>query len=111
MLYLWLGLAIIFEAGWAIAMKLSQGFTRPGPTLATIIMYLLSVVFLAQATKRLDVGVAYAMWAGAGAAIIACAGMAYFKEPITVAKVVSLGLIIAGIVGLQLSGSGHTGNT
>jgi small multidrug resistance pump len=107
MMYLWLGLAIMFEVGWAIAMKLSLGFTRPLPTVATIIMYLLSVVFLAQVTKRMDVGVAYATWAGAGVALIAIAGMTYFREPVAAIKIVSLLLIVTGIVGLHVSNGGH----
>lgn len=111
MLYLWLALAIVFEVGWALAMKISNGLTRPVPTVATIIMYLLSVVFLAQVAKRMDVGVAYAIWAGAGAALIAIAGMTYFREPIGAVKIVSLILIVAGIVGLQLAGGGHAINT
>jgi len=107
MTYLWLALAIVFEVGWAIAMKLSEGLTKIGPTIATIVMYLLSVVFLALATKRMEVGPAYAIWAGSGAALIAIAGMIYFKEPVTAMKIISLGLIVLGIAGLQLAG-GHT---
>jgi small multidrug resistance pump len=107
MIYLWLALAIVFEVGWAIAMKLSEGFTKLGPAIATIVMYLLSVVFLALATKRMDIGVGYAIWAGSGVALIAIAGMTYFKEPLTAIKVVSLGLIVLGIVGLQIAGGGH----
>lgn len=107
MLYIWLALAITFEVGWAVAMKISNGFTRPIPTAATIIMYLLSVVFLAQVTKRMDVGVAYAIWAGAGAALIAIAGITYFREPVSAAKIISILLIITGIVGLQITGNAH----
>jgi multidrug transporter EmrE-like cation transporter len=105
--YLWLAIAILFEVGWAIAMKLSHGLTRPGPTAATIVMYLLSVVFLSFATKRMEVGTAYAIWAGTGVALIALAGVVYFKEPLTVLKVISLLLIVLGIVGVQMAGGGH----
>jgi len=105
---LYLSLAIVFEAGWAIAMKLSDGFRKPGPAAATVVMYLLSVVFLSQATKKLDVGLGYAIWAGAGAVIIAVAGMTYFKEPAGTVRVVSIGLIVLGIAGLGLGGrTGH----
>jgi multidrug transporter EmrE-like cation transporter len=103
MTMLMLSLAIVFEAGWAIAMKLSDGLRRPGPAAATVVMYLLSVVFLSQATKKLEVGLAYAIWAGAGAVIIALAGMIYFKEPATALRLASIGAIIAGILGLGLS--------
>src|SRR5262245_8775296 len=106
MTYLWLALAIVFEAGWAIAMKMSEGLTRPAPAAATILMYILSLVFLALATRRLDLGPAYAMWAGAGAVLIAAAGVVYFKEPATVVKLTSMALIVVGIVGLQLATGG-----
>ena len=105
--YLWLAIAIRFEVGWAVAMKLSSGLTRPGLTVATIVLYLLSVVFLSFATQRMDVGTAYAIWAGSGVALIALAGVAYFKEPITVLKVISLLLIVLGIVGIQMAGGAH----
>ncbi len=107
MLYLWLSLAILFEVGWAISMKLSEGLTRPWYTAATILMYLLSVVFLAFATKRMDVGAAYAIWAGSGAAIIAVIGIMWFREPATLVKLASLALVVLGVVGLNLSGGGH----
>jgi small multidrug resistance pump len=72
-----------------------------------VVCYLLSVVFLALATKKLDIGLAYAIWAGSGVAVIAVIGVLYFKEPMTMIKAGSLALIIAGIVGLQVSGGGH----
>jgi multidrug transporter EmrE-like cation transporter len=107
MTYLWLALAIVFEVGWAVAMKMSDGLTRLAPTIATIIMYLLSVVFLSFATKKMDIGVAYALWAGSGVALIAIAGMTYFKEPATAWKVASITLIVIGIAALQISSGGH----
>ena len=107
MIYVYLALAIVLEAGWAIAMKLSNGFTKPGPVAATVVMYLASVVFLAVATRKMDLGVAYAIWAGSGAVLIAAAGFMYFNEPVSAPKVASIGLIVAGIVGLQLFGGGH----
>ena len=106
MLYFWLTFAIIFEVGWAIAMKLSKGFTRPGPAIATVVMYLLSVIFLAQATKKMDVGVGYAIWAGSGVALIAVIGMLHFKEPVSALKIASLALVVTGIIGLGFSGVG-----
>lgn len=107
MVYFWLTLAIVFEVGWAVSMKLSNGFTRLGPALVTLVLYLLSVVFLSFATKRMEIGVAYAIWAGAGAALIAVAGMTYFREPINAWKIASIGLIVAGIAGLQITSGGH----
>jgi multidrug transporter EmrE-like cation transporter len=102
--YLFLLVAIVFETGWAIAMKLSDGFQRPGPTAAMAVMYVLSLIFLGLATRRLEVGSAYALWAGAGASLIAIAGILWFKEPATVGRLVSLALVAAGIIGLRLSG-------
>ena len=107
MTYFWVTLAILFEVGWAVAMKMSAGFTRLGPTIATIIMYLLSVVFLSFATKKMSIGVAYALWAGTGVALIAIVGMTYFKEPVTGWKIASIALIVIGIVALQISSGGH----
>jgi multidrug transporter EmrE-like cation transporter len=100
MMYVYLALAILAEAGWAIAMKVSDGLRKPMPTAVMAALYLASVVLLSLAVRRLEVGVAYAIWAGAGAAIIAGAGVAYFGEPATLGKLVSVGLIIAGIAGL-----------
>ena len=111
MIYFYLALAILFEVAWAVAMKVSDGFSKLGPTIITIVCYLLSVVFLALATKKLDVGLAYAIWAGSGAAVIAVIGVLYFREPLTMMKAASLALIIAGIIGLQLSGGGHGTST
>jgi small multidrug resistance pump len=97
----------VFEVAWAVAMKMSDGLTKLAPTAVTVVCYLLSVVLLAFATKKLDVGLAYAIWAGTGVAIIAVIGVLYFKEPMTMIKAGSLALIVAGIVGLQISGGGH----
>jgi len=107
MVYLWLSLAIVFEVGWAVAMKLSQGLTRAGPAVATVVMYLLSVVFLSQATRKMDVSVAYALWAGSGVALIAIVGMWHFKEPVTALKVGSIALIVLGIAGLNAATGGR----
>ena len=107
MTYLLLALAIVFEVGWALAMKASDGLTKPRATAAMVVMYVLSVVFLALATRKLDVGVAYAIWAGSGVALIAVCAVFLFNEPMNLAKAVSLGLIVMGIVGLQVSGGGH----
>jgi multidrug transporter EmrE-like cation transporter len=107
MTYAYLALAVAFEVGWALSMKMSQGFTRPRYVVATVTLYLLSVVMLALATKRMDIGVGYAIWAGCGVALIAIAGMVYFKEPVTVARIAALGLIVTGIAVLQLTGPSH----
>jgi small multidrug resistance pump len=107
MTLLYLILAILFEVAWAVAMKASSGLSKPIPAAITIVAYILSLVFLSLATRRLEVGAAYAVWAGSGAAIIATIGILYFREPVTILKLASLGLIIAGIVGLQVGAKGH----
>jgi len=103
----YLALAIVFEVGWALSMKKSEGFTKGGYVAATVAMYLLSVVFLALASRKMEIGVAYALWAGTGVALIAVGGMWLFDESVSVVKFASIALIVAGIVGLQLSGGGH----
>jgi small multidrug resistance pump len=102
MTLLFLLLAIVFEVGWAVAMKVSHGFSRPAASLVTIVAYVLSLVFLTLATKKMEVSVAYALWAGTGAAVIAVIGMWWFREPVTAGRLISVGLIAAGIVGLRL---------
>lgn len=106
MSWLYLALAIGFEIVGTTAMKMSQGLTRLGPALVLFVSYVISFTFLALALKRLDVGVAYAIWSGVGTAIIAVIGWLVFNEMMTPLKVVSIGLIIAGVVGLQWGG-GH----
>jgi quaternary ammonium compound-resistance protein SugE len=101
--YFYLALAIAAESGWAIALKISDGMRRPAPAAATVVLYLLSLLFLALAVRRLDLGTTYAVWAGAGAAIIAAAGIYYFHEPANPGKLISLGLIVAGIIGLRFT--------
>jgi multidrug transporter EmrE-like cation transporter len=107
MQYVFLAAAIVFEVGWVVAMKVSAGLTRPGPTVCALVMYVLSLVFLARAARSLDISVAYALWAGTGAAVIALIGVLWFKDAMTPVRGVSLGLIVAGIVGLNLSGATH----
>jgi small multidrug resistance pump len=107
MTYLYLGLAIVFEVGWALGLKASQGFSRPLMSAATLVMYILSLVFLMLAVKKLDIGPAYAIWAGTGAALIALLGIVWFKEPATALKLVSMALVVMGVVGLNIAGGGH----
>jgi multidrug transporter EmrE-like cation transporter len=107
MMYIYLLLAIFFEVGWALSMKLSAGFTKAPFVISTLVMYLLSVVFLMLATRTMDIGVGYAIWAGAGVALIATAGIVYFQEPLTAGKILAIGLIVSGIVLLHILGNGH----
>ncbi len=107
MSWLYLALAIVFEVTGTINMKLSEGFTKLMPSVLMGVFYVLSIVALTLALKKIDVSIAYAVWAGIGTALIAVAGAFLFKEPFTVLKIVSLAFIIAGVVGLNLSGGMH----
>ena len=100
-------IAIALEIAGTTCMKLSDGFTKTTPSILMLAFYGLALGLLAVSFKRIDVSVAYAIWSGLGTAIIAIIGMVYFKEPAGAMKLISLMTIIAGVVGLQLSGGGH----
>ncbi|MFE0459070.1 DMT family transporter [Kitasatospora sp. NPDC058965] len=100
-------LAGLLETGFAVNLKLSHGFTRLGPTIAFAFFALSSFGLLTLSLKQLPVGSAYAVWTGIGAAGTAIYGMVWLGESTSVLKLVSVSLVIAGVVGLQLSGSGH----
>lgn len=104
MAYLLLLLAIAAEVAGTSLIKFTEGFTRLWPTVATLGCYGLAFLFLAQAVRTVPVSVAYAMWSGLGTAAIAAIGAAFLGEPLTVAKVVGIGLIVAGVVVLNLGG-------
>jgi small multidrug resistance pump len=107
MTWLYLGLAILLEVSGTTCMKLSDGFTRVAPSILLVVFYALSFGMLTLALKRIDVSVAYAVWSGVGTALIATIGVLWFKEPATALKLVSIGLIILGVVGVNLSGGAH----
>jgi quaternary ammonium compound-resistance protein SugE len=91
-----------FEIAWAIGLKYTEGFTRPWPTVGTVVAMIVSVVLLGLAMRSLPVGTAYAVWTGIGAVGTAMLGILLFGEAATVGRLVSLALIVAGIVGLKL---------
>lgn len=107
MSWAYLCLAIAFEVSGTTCMKLSQGFTRLGPTIGMVIFYSLSFSMLTLVLKKMEVSVAYAVWSGLGTSLIAIIGIVWFREPATILKLFSLGLIVAGVVGLNLGGSHH----
>ena len=107
MTWLYLVLAILLEVSGTTCMKLSEGFTRMVPSILLVVFYTLSFGMLTLALKRIDVSVAYAIWSGVGTALIASIGVLWFREPATAMKLISLGLIIMGVVGLNLSGGAH----
>jgi len=102
MAWAYLFIAGLFEVGWAIGLKYTEGFTRLVPTLLTIAAMILSLALLGLALKTLPVGTAYAVWTGIGAVGTAALGIYLFGEPATAARMASMGLIVAGIVGLKL---------
>jgi small multidrug resistance pump len=107
MTWIYLVLAILLEVSGTTCMKLSEGFTRLVPSILLFVFYTLSFGMLTLVLKRIDVGVAYAVWSGVGTALIAAIGVLWFKEPATALKLISLGLIIIGVMGLNLSGGAH----
>ncbi len=98
-------IAGLLEMAWALLLKQSEGFTRPGPTIGFVISLVLSVGLLAQALRTLPVGSAYAVWTGIGAAGTAIVGMVWLGEPRDILKIVSLVMLVAGIIGLRISSS------
>ena len=107
MCWLYLLLAILFEVGGTTNMKLSEGFTKPLPSVLIFLFYAASFALMTLALKEIDISVAYAIWAGLGTVLIVCIGIFWFKEPATTLKLVSLTLIIVGVVGLRLSEGAH----
>ena len=101
--WLWVLVAGALEIAWAAGLKASDGFTRPWITAATVVLMILSFLALAQGTKHLPIGTAYAVWTGIGAVGAAVIGVAWFKEPVTAARVGCIALIVVGIIGLKLT--------
>ncbi len=101
--WLILVLAGIFEVGWAIGLKYTEGFTRLWPTVGTVVSMVISLGLLSLAMKSLPVGTAYAVWVGVGAVGTAILGIVLLGESATAGRLISLALIIAGIVGLKLA--------
>lgn len=96
-------LAGLFETGWAIGLKYTEGFTRLWPTVWTIVAMAISLWLLGIALKSLPVGTAYSVWVGVGAVGTVVLGIALLEEPADAARLISVGLIIAGIIGLKLA--------
>jgi quaternary ammonium compound-resistance protein SugE len=105
MAWLILIVAAILEIGWAIGLKLSEGFTRYGIAAATIAAMIASMALLGLAARTLPIGTAYAVWTGIGAAGTALIGIWLLGEPVTFLRLGSIGLIIAGVIGLKLATS------
>jgi quaternary ammonium compound-resistance protein SugE len=97
-------IASLFEISWAIGLKYSHGFTRPLPSIVTVVGLVMSVVLLAVAARTLPIGTAYAVWTGIGAAGTAILGLWLFGEPATPARLACIALIILGVIGLKIAG-------
>ena len=103
MAWIILFIAGLFEVGWAVGLKYSHGLTRLWPSVWTAASMAVSLYLLAVALRTLPLGTAYAVWTGIGAAGTAVLGMFLFDEPRDAVRLVCIGLILAGIVGLKLS--------
>jgi quaternary ammonium compound-resistance protein SugE len=103
MAWIILVLAGLFEVGWAIGLKYTEGFTRLWPTVWTVLAMALSLWLLGIAMKTLPVGTAYGVWVGVGAFGTVILGIVLLGEPANVGRLISIALIIAGIIGLKLA--------
>ncbi len=93
----------LLEVGWAIGLKYTEGFTRLWPSVGTVLAMIISLGLLGVAMRALPVGTAYAVWVGVGAVGTATLGIILLGEPATAARLISLALIVAGVVGLKLT--------
>lgn len=105
--WLMLYIAIAFEVAGTLSLKLSRGLTELAPSALSLACYGVSLFVLGRSLKGIDVGIAYAIWSGIGMTMIAVIGVVHFHEPTSLIKLVSLGLVIVGVVGLNLSSATH----
>ncbi len=103
MAWVFLFIAGLFEIGWAVGLKYTEGFTRLWPSIATAAALVASMGLLAISVRTLPLGTAYAVWTGIGTVGTAVLGIVLFREPATVMRLLCITLIIAGIVGLKLA--------
>lgn len=103
MSWIFLFFAGLFEIGWAIGLKYTEGFTRPLPTVLTVASMIVSLALLGLALKALPVGTAYAVWTGIGTVGTALLGIWLLGEPATAVRLACIALIVAGIAGLKLA--------
>lgn len=105
--WFYLACAIILEVAGTVSMKVSEGFSKTTPSVLIFVFYGLSFVGLTLALKKIEVSMAYAIWAGVGTALIALIGIIYYDESVNILKMISLALIILGVIGLNLAGAQH----
>lgn len=101
--WVYLYLAISLEVVGTYSIKLSDGFSRPFPSLFVLAFYGVSFWLMSLAVRRLDLGIAYAVWSGIGIVIVTTIGVFFFKEPLSVRKVLSIAIILIGVISLNLS--------
>ncbi len=104
--WFYLLLAILAEVAGTISMKLSDGFSRLGPSVLLFLLYAISLAFTTLALKSLDVSMVYAVWSGLGTALVTTIGILWFHEPASALKLVSIALIILGVIGLHIAPQG-----
>lgn len=101
--WIYLILAIAFELIGTTLMKISYGFTKLIPTIGTCIAYVICFTLLSLSLKKIEVGIAYAIWSAVGIVVLCIIGIVFFKESISLVKVVSIIFILIGVMGLYLS--------
>lgn len=101
MAWIWLILAGLLEIAWAIGLKYTEGFSKPLPSVATIATMIASFFLLSIAVKNIPLGTAYATWTGIGAIGVAITGMIFFNEPRDLFRLIFIGFIIVGVLGLK----------
>lgn len=92
-----------FEAGWAVGLKYTDGFTRFWPSVFTLATMLISVWMLSYALRGIPVGTAYAVWAGIGSVLLAIIGIGFFGESANPARLIFLAMVIVGLIGLKFT--------
>lgn len=107
MSWFFLILGVFAEIIGTTSMKLSEGFTKLLPSISIFVFYGVSLSLVTLSLKKIDVSVAYAVWSGVGTATISVIGLIYFKEQLSLIKILSIALIILGVIGLNFSGSVH----
>lgn len=105
MAFLYLALAIVAEVVATSALKATEGFTRPGPTLIVVVGYAIAFYMLSLVLRTMPVGIAYAIWAGLGIVLVALVGLVVYGQRPDLPAVIGIGLIVAGVVTIQLFSS------
>ena len=107
MSWIYLLAAIVTEVLGTTSMKLAEGFTKLIPSVLIVVFYVISFVFMTLAMKKIELSVTYAIWSGLGTVMIVALGILFFRESMTPLKAVSIVLIVAGVIGLNLSSELH----